>query len=402
MKNGNIFYGYNISLKILYILLTLYIASIAIFAKLDNVAIGNMIFLVLISYLIVHEIVFQTKTYYFNKELNLYFMLLIFAAISTFWSIDPDSTIEMSKRMFMIFASLLIIYNILKKYNFSSALFYALFLAVFTNFFIFIGIISVSYETYFPLTDRFIGTTENPNITASIMFLSIFATVIFLMKEKNRYLIILGYLNVIVSYYMILMTISRTALVVSLGLIFVLIIKTLWDPKSRGYFLWSSLLVLILAIFFIDINTFIKQINFALERIGFIFASLSGEGAEHSANERVDLIVGALHTFMNNPIFGTGMDTVKYYMGVYAHNTYAELLANSGLVGTTLYYLIHISLAYKAMLVKNIWIKSYLIMFILSLLAYDMGGVSYYDKLTLTMIVFASYIAEINSKQTDH
>ncbi len=398
MKNNDILFEYNISLKILYLLVTLYIASIVIFAREDNVVISNMIFLTMTAYFILHDFIYNNNKFYFNKELNLYFLFSIFATFSIFWSIESEFTTEIVRRMFMIFISLIIIYNLLMKYDFYSAIFFGLFIGTFVNFLMFFEVIHVSYDIYFPTTDRFMGTTENPNTTANVMFLSIFVGVIYTYYVKNRYMILFGYLNIVIAYYIILMAVSRTALVVSLGLISLLILNTLMNKERRKYFLWAILLVLIVAVFWIDLTAVMKKVNFALERIGFIFASLSGSGVEHSADERMEFIVIALNTFYENPFFGTGMDTARAYLGVYAHNNFAELLADSGIIGTTLYYLIYISLGYKAYFVKDKWIKSYLIMFVLSLLAYDLGGVSYYDKLTLILIVFASHIAETSIK----
>ncbi len=399
MKNNNIIFEYSVSLKILYTLVVLYFASIAIFSKFDNVVIGNIVFLVMAIYFVVHNFVYNIKIYYLNKELNFYLMFLIFATLSFFWSIEPDSTAEIVRRMFMVTVSLIIFYNILKQYNFSSAIFFGMLLITFINFFIFLGVIPPFYEIYFPSTNRFMGTTENPNILASIMFFSLFVTIVHLYKESNKIIIVLGYLNIMVGYYLILATVSRTALVVSLGLIFMFIINTLLDKKRRSYLLWVTLLVVGITSFMIDLTALMKSVNFALERIGFIFSSLTGNDIEHSAHERVELAMTAFYVFMDNPLFGTGMDTVRSYAGLYAHNNYAELLADSGLVGLILYYMIYISLAYKALLIKDKWIKSYLLMFVFSLFTYDLGGVSYYDKFTLSMIVFASYIAEISVNQ---
>ena len=399
MKNSDILFEYNISLKILYILVTLYIASIVIFAREDNVVISNMIFLTMAGYLILHDFVYNQNKYYFNKELNLYFLFFVFATLSIFWSIEPDFTTEIARRMFMIFLSLVIIYNILMKYNLYSALFFGLFLGTFINLLMFFEIIHVSYDVYFPSTDRFMGTTENPNTTANVMFLSIFAGVIYTYYAVNRYMILAGYLNIAMAYYIILMTVSRTALVVSLGLISLLILNTLMNKERRKYFIWTTMLSLIGAVFLIDLTAVMKKVNFAIERIGLIFSSITGAKVEESADERFEFIMIALNTFRDNPFFGTGMDTARQYLGVYAHNNYAELLADSGIIGTTLFYLIYISLGYKAYFVKDKWIRAYLIMFVLSLSAYDMGGVSYYDKLTLLLIIFATYIAEMDIRE---
>jgi O-antigen ligase len=391
---------YKRSKKILYILTTLYIAFVVLFAKPENYYIGNGLFLGMIAYFLLHEFIYAEKIYYINSEIFIYFLFMFYSALSIFWSIEPDFSIEITRRIFMIFASLVIIYNIIKKYDFLNVIFYGLLLATLVNFLIYTEVITVSYEIYYPQTDRFKGSTDNPNIISSIMFLSIFISAIYAYKENTTFKIVLSYLNIIIAYYIILATVSRTSLIVSLGPILIFVINTLMHKTRRKYFLISLFLVVILAVLFIDLDQFLQKVDFALMRIGYIFETLSGNKVEFSANERMEFIIIAFNTFLNNPFFGTGIDTAREYLGVYAHNNYAELLADTGLFGTTLYYLIYISLAYKIMQVKDKWIKAYLIVFILALLAQDIGGVSYYSKLTLTMIIVASYIAESDMKET--
>lgn len=398
MREENQVYQYQRSILILRIFVILYLSSITIFAKLDNVFIGNIIFVIFALYYLMHQFLFEIKLFYISRELVFYLLFMIFSFLSFFWSIEPVYTQIISIRILFIFLSLLIIFDIAKKYEILDIFFAALCIITVINVMLFLKLIPWNIETYFPSTNRFMGTTENPNILSSAMFVSIFISTIYIHKHKKRTLLFIGYLNVILSYFLILLTLSRTALVVSLGLILLLFVETLQYKDRRKYVYFFTVIMLVISLFFVDFSLLLEKIYAAIDRISYIFEALSGNRVEHSADERIELVAGALQRFSENPIFGTGMDTVKQYLGVYAHNNYAELLANSGLIGCCIYYLIYFSTLLKAFDVKDRWIRYYILIFVFSLFAYDLGAVSYYDKLKLITIIFAGFYASKYSK----
>jgi O-antigen ligase len=63
-----------------------------------------------------------------------------------------------------------------------------------------------------------------------------------------------------------------------------------------------------------------------------------------SADLRRALFLEALGTFAENPVFGAGLTTLESIQGAYAHNAWADIAANLGLVGLTLWALIYLLL----------------------------------------------------------
>lgn len=68
-----------------------------------------------------------------------------------------------------------------------------------------------------------------------------------------------------------------------------------------------------------------------------------GDASDQSFDTRADLQQVAYQVFLDNPVFGVGLDNVRYYMSnfglaeTYTHSTFFELLAGSGVVGFLLY-----------------------------------------------------------------
>ena len=46
--------------------------------------------------------------------------------------------------------------------------------------------------------------------------------------------------------------------------------------------------------------------------------------------------------WLNHPIFGAGTASTIYYLGVYSHNNFLEMLINSGLFGFCVFYSVYV------------------------------------------------------------
>ena len=381
----------------LYASIALYFASLIIFARPENVIFSNIANLLMLAVFLAIEFFYSDRTLYVNSVTVAYALFFLYCLLSLFWTIDYEVSDEMIGRMVKIMINLFFVYNILKKYRMVTAVLIGLFVGTLVNILIALHKLPVPFSPYFPGTDRFMGTTFNPNITSSFMFYSIFVSIVVLEITERRIFLLTGMLNIILSYFIILLTVSRTGLVVALFFILAFLVASMFHTRRRKYIFAGLGLFAVAALLTVDAHTVARLehlAHFAVERIGYIFDALSGEATEHSADERLAFIRVALQTFNEHPVFGTGVDTVRSYQGVYSHNNYTELLANNGLIGFALYYAMHLFALLKAWRVRDPFLRFFLIMFILSVLLYDMGGVSYYSKLTLMMLVLASYIAE--------
>ena len=62
-----------------------------------------------------------------------------------------------------------------------------------------------------------------------------------------------------------------------------------------------------------------------------------GEGSA-SDLERSSFISQGLKYWMESPIFGNGLGSSVYYMGMYAHNNFVEILMSLGILGFAIFY----------------------------------------------------------------
>lgn len=95
--------------------------------------------------------------------------------------------------------------------------------------------------------------------------------------------------------------------------------------------------------------------------------------------ERARLLHDAINTGLNNPIFGVGLHNSMFYtaIGKYAHNNFAEIFADLGLIGFSIFYSLYILYGYRVVRFAKEKIRRYWLVFILGFLAIDYGQVSY-------------------------
>jgi O-antigen ligase len=92
---------------------------------------------------------------------------------------------------------------------------------------------------------------------------------------------------------------------------------------------------------------------------------------------------------------------VLLFDGLFAHNTYIELLATLGPIGFMLYYSIHILIIRNIFLVDDIWLKFYLLVFMGVIFLGDFAGVNYYSKYVLIILLLFNHLAEENIKNKE-
>ena len=87
------------------------------------------------------------------------------------------------------------------------------------------------------------------------------------------------------------------------------------------------------------------------ERLQGFYDTLSDdEGVEGSTSDelREFFIEVGIEQFKKNPVIGVGLDCARYYTGrgYYLHNNYVELLADGGVIGFALYYMMYAYIIY--------------------------------------------------------
>ena len=108
---------------------------------------------------------------------------------------------------------------------------------------------------------------------------------------------------------------------------------------------------------------------------------LEGNSKDYSTNERNAMIDAAVELFKQKPIAGWGVEGFADASGYgrYSHNNFVEMLANYGVIGFILYYVIHayilINLATKLFASRPHCVVIFTI--VLTSLVMDYGNVSY-------------------------
>ncbi len=146
---------------------------------------------------------------------------------------------------------------------------------------------------------------------------------------------------------------------------------------------------------FSDSNLFLGITN----RIEAMFRGLQGsEDTDWSTYWRMQMIEVGMRYFKESPMLGVGIGNSLVIMSkefgnsTYFHNNYVELLAGVGVIGTAIYYSIHLSLLRQLFYYRKY--NSMSILFFLMIctsLFTDYGAVSYYSK--STYFYFMTYFA---------
>ncbi len=390
-------YKSDFKIKILFILLALYICARVVFAAKEFVQISNFLNIIFLGYFGILFLMDYKKRVHVNDIIIVYALFTLYCILSLFWSINHQSSFITIKTLIFMVINLIAIYSVIKEYNLSSALATGVILGSFINYLLAFNLIDLGIETH--LNYRFFGTMANPNALGFLMVISLAISIYYLQKSISLGYKIIHILNLFLALYTIFLTVSRTALVMGVFLFVVYILSTLNDIKRFFWMLGGLFVAGVIFVLSVDIKAVIAQFENVVYRIINIFATLSGQGAEKSTEERKIYIQNALEMFSNHPFFGMGIDTFRYFFGGYAHNNFVELLQGVGLVGFMLYYSIHILLYLKIKKVQDFALRLNFYAFLVILLLVDIGAVTYYDKLLLFSLIFFANEIENESKK---
>lgn len=193
-------------------------------------------------------------------------------------------------------------------------------------------------------TPRMIGTFSDPNIFAFGNFLFFFYYLTHL-KHKN------SKTGLILSLFSLVLTFSRGAYI---ALLIAFVFYYIFSSAK------SKILIPIITSFFIVLIITLSNWLWKFDVIEIIrnrFSTLSTDGG----SGRIDIWLNGLSFFENNPIFGIGIYNYKsyseYFFGInhYMHNTFLEVLVESGLIGFILYALFFAMLFVQMLLnLKNV------------------------------------------------
>ena len=179
-----------------------------------------------------------------------------------------------------------------------------------------------------------LSRSNNPHAFAAVMNLGIFSAA-YIIKSKERSRSIIYEALIILFFYSIIASGSRKYLIASVCLILIWIItifRDRWasgDNKDRLILFFIFMLLLVAGIY--------------IYRHIYVGSSMHQRmlNSDDMGNQnRIRNYRKALEIFIENPVFGGGYDQFQFYSGAggYAHSTYAEAIADFGLVGCIIYF----------------------------------------------------------------
>ena len=206
---------------------------------------------------------------------------------------------------------------------------------------------------------------ENPNLTALKLYMAFISGsyLIYFQKKYSKIALVLSTMSAIGM----VLTGSRKTFIIS-----VVVIALLFISGRRRYLKMALLVIGATVAYDAAMNNPIVY-----NIIGWRLASIGG--ADESSMERAGLLHDAINTGLNNPIFGVGLHNSMFYtaIGKYAHNNFAEIFADLGLIGFSIFYSLYILYGYRVVRFAKEKIRRYWLVFILGFLAIDYGQVSY-------------------------
>ena len=374
--------------------LTIFVASLIIFDIKSNVIYNNIINII---FFLIFGIIFVFEKDYKISISNIgmsYFFFVIFSFSSVFWAVDFSLSYTYNIRLIMVILNFIIIYTVLKRYNLEQTILYGILIGVFYNILIGFDIIHPSYDIF--RFGRFTGSLGNSNKLAKTMLLGIFASLVLLSSPKTKgWFRIFNNINIILSFYIIVLTVSKKAMI--LAPLMILLSFSFKNIKIKNILIFIILVSIMIKLLFTygDMEQLNNLFELIQKRFDGMFNMVAGEGGgDASSKERVYLIEEGSKIFENNPIFGIGLNNSRHFLGKYTHNNYLELLIGTGIIGTVLFYNIYIVTFQKVINMPSIQIKRYFLIMLFVLLLLDTATVTYYTKPILFIIIYIYFVAE--------
>ena len=184
---------------------------------------------------------------------------------------------------------------------------------------------------------RTLSLTNNPHVFAAVMNLGIFS-VAFLRRNKERSISLFSALLILLFFYSIIECGSRKFLIASLCLIVIWLFASFKEQWMKSNY-QQQIIWAVLSIAFLLLAVFFFRKMYAQSSLYFRMQETDDMGNQN----RIKMYLKAWDIFLEHPIFGSGYDQYKYLsvsngVGGYAHSTYAEAIADFGIVGCIMYF----------------------------------------------------------------
>lgn len=235
------------------------------------------------------------------------------------------------------------------------------------------------------------------NVLGTRMAVGLLISLYFLSQKKQKKYIVL----IIVMGLLTLLSGSKKALIM---IIMGICLMEYFNSKSEriskilGHVIITIIALCIGWYLIFNVEIFYSVLGTRIERtVNYILSG--GTTFDNSTRERQYYISIAKELFKQNPILGVGLNNFRAYIGrigyshvAYSHNNYWELLSCLGIVGTFIFYSMHLYLGMKSWkLLQNRSNPLTVLMTVLLILyvVCDYGAVTYMNIFQYIIITFA-------------
>lgn len=329
-----------------------------------------------------------------------YLLLTFFGLMSVIWANSQSFAMTRLVTMTLILLNSIIIYNLLLDYKTVEPIFHGVIIGLLVNLLVAFGIFNIGWEVNEGW--RFKGTTLKSNLLANIC---IFGVVCALYFNEKKFLLyrLYGYVGLLTALYISFLTASKKGIIASLFILIVYLMMKKQRAKSMlefgavvgCLFVAASLFNVIGIVTDSSVLDLIYLQEKLVNRFNVFIESFSGQGSDRSTQNRVLLVAQALDFWLKNPLLGQGLGAFEAKHGAYAHNNFADLLANLGLIGFVMYYRLYLNIGVNFIKAKYKDNISYLFAaFLLILLISELAIVTYQNKVLMMFLLVTSFMLE--------
>ncbi len=383
--------------KLSTILLTIYVASIVVLSEssLEAANLSQAIGFLLAGVFLFEFFISHQRIVQFPREFAGFIALLIWIMLGVFWAIDPSVVLQTTVTMVQLIGLSLIMFNI------TLALKSLMPFIIGTVGGVLVAVYEAIRENNFDIAGSTINYVRvgsllsNPNTYGVALGVGIMAALYWMQRTKNRWgRLVFAALMLLFAYHIVFFTGSRKA-ILSLPVILISYVGLYYSVVRRSFSLKTVSAVLLVMVMTFTLGNTILDLSPYADRFDL---QDSGSFLSRAAYIRI-----GISFWVDNPFIGYGAKHYQILEGeTYAHNNYVQMLVDVGLIGTIFYYSFYYftlrtylkKLALhqeRDFRIRAAWAITYLLL----LLFWDVGVVTYYNKfqwLSLTAIVSIPYM----------
>ncbi len=342
------------------------------------------------------------ETAYINQPLKLIFLLLVWGLIPVFFAnVDMMHAFTIHRRLLVVFMYSMILFwygrkslgHSLDIFNFQIVTLFILVIAIISN------LTGFELETTARLTNEVSGATVlNANAIGYFIFTAIISSFAKYISKPSTQNLLLIYVIQLVGLYFILVSASRSAMLVMLILFILIFYEHAKHYTFKNIFSFLLIPSIAISIFIAAIMYFINitKNSFLLSRF---FES-------NSQDDRILHIFYALKVGLSNFILGVGPGTYEltyntFNFGTFSHNTFTEIFVSYGIFGLIIYLMFIYSFISIKQNKANI--KSFKNVFLVSFILYHFFYVTYltpiFMGLAINSYIFLKHLQNKNNEE---